>query len=249
MGIKTQLKMRLQRPTSIIYDLPFGSDILKWWYLNHGRKDISPPRYLNYIHNKFNPALFNVLNDLQDGKGVIIDGGAHKGNFTSLFRHTHTVHAYEPAPETYKYLFIRFEDYKNVKLHKEALYDVNMKLKLRSLHSTSTTGSIIPNNDILKDKHLYETQVKTVNFVSEIRKILKIEKVDRIACIKLDIEGSEYQCLFDLIEGNHLLLDKINLILVEDHSFINKLSKYKSKKLKKLIKEYKLEKKILLNWW
>tara|TARA_R110002074_G_scaffold238520_1_gene410424 strand:+ start:174 stop:974 length:801 start_codon:yes stop_codon:yes gene_type:complete len=71
----------------------------------------------------------------------------------------------------------------------------------------------IKNNDLLRS--FYDPTVRIEIGVTTISNVMEIAKIDKIDILKLDVEGSEYKILKNILDEN--LHEKIDLIFFEDH--------------------------------
>lgn len=204
----------------------------------------------------------NILNYAEIMKGIhkeciCIDGGGNTGEVSAvLLQFGATVHIFEPNLHLINMMRMRFNQYTNNQkcfIHQKAISTKNEIVKFyrnykedtmeNALFGSSESSSIEVEKltaDIHTVSNEYFSEVQTINF-SEF-----IEQLDcEVYLLKLDIEGSEYDVLIDLIQKNlHL---KIKYILVEVHAWNDKKLMPKEKHLKQLIKEKEINN-IMLDW-
>lgn len=150
----------------------------------------------------------NALEGLSRRQSVVVDIGAHIGDFTLLAsKRAKTVFAYEPEKDTLALCK------KNIKVNKRENiflknYAVCGKSGTRKLYSSSTTtssSSLFP-----RKEHRTYQEVQCVTLSSQIKE----HKISRLDLLKLDCEGSEYEILKSL-KFDHWR--KINSIILEYH--------------------------------
>lgn len=141
-------------------------------------------------------------------KPYIIDCGANMGLSVFYFARQYPgaeIIAFEPEAAIYDILKKNIETYSlsNVKAYKKAVWESETTLKFYSDHGMG--GSVT--NVFKKQKPVEIETLRLANFINK--------KVDML---KLDIEGAEYTVLKDCAH----LLNNVENIFVEYHSFINK---------------------------
>jgi FkbM family methyltransferase len=160
----------------------------------------------------------------------IIDAGANIGLAAVYFTRKHPnakIIAIEPENSNFEMLKKNSKNYKNIFLHKRALYNQsNLVLNVID-KGYGNWGFITEINDNLDSKNIVET-VKTIT-IDEIIKEYDLEFVD---LLKIDIEGGEKE----LFESNYEnWLPKTKCIAIELHdgikmgsskSFLKAISKY-----------------------
>lgn len=142
--------------------------------------------------------LFEAL-ALFEGGRVAIDGGAHVGAYTRiLLDRFETVHAFEPAPDTYEALSRNIEEWRfndRVRLYPFALSDRVEKVRLRGRFGhRSLSRRVIGQGDI-PTMRIDDLELQELDF------------------IKLDVEGYEVRALHGARET---LLKHRPFVLFED---------------------------------
>ncbi len=166
---------------------------------------------------------------------VFLDVGAHKGQeIEKLVLLQVKVIAYEPHPMYYRYLVEQWGDIPTVILHEAAVSDFSGKAKLyfKGDKYADNGGA-----SLLKNK----SGISKLN--EEVTVVAAHEMMERSKCfidvMKLNVEGSEYDILWDII--NHGFLKHIGRIYVEDHKsrifFRDKWNERKKQVLDMLDKE------------
>lgn len=192
-------------------------------------KYIFIPRYFIYKFSK----KYKILDKIQlDKDSIVIDFGAHVGEVSDYFlRKNCKVFAYEPCLSSFKNLK-KLKKNKNftcfnigISNIKETKYLYN---KFANRISFLSQGS-----SIFKSKYKNSQNFEKCNF-DTLDNILK--SFDHINLIKIDIEGSEYLIIDDLLKN----VDKFDLCLIETHdkydffnemhlNFMNKINTSKHK--------------------
>ncbi len=136
-----------------------------------------------------------------DLTGAIIDGGANHGLFSLLaaqkFPHERIV-AVEPYDKILPFLKRNVAG-KNVKIVEKALSDKDGEIVFYTVPSSDQVGSTIEENVkefIAKNASIHETRLKAIS----LKTLVKQEKIEKIAVIKLDIQGAEYSIIKDADE-------------------------------------------------
>lgn len=180
---------------------------------------------------------------------IFIDIGANVGKVSQFIDDFYSCNiiAYEPHPTAFKILSRKLDGKKKVKLYNKAVSNKNSEKKL-FFHKDD-----IDNGKTLAHAGSSSLELKK-NTVSEKKYIItKTSNIDDILnnytfidCIKIDIEGHEYQILPQLINK----IDKIGRIVIEMHgndlnhaNFINDYNKYL-----KIFKERMLLNKKIFLW-
>lgn len=145
------------------------------------------------------------------GGGVVVDIGAHIGCFTLLAASAgHRVLALEPSPENFSLLR------RNVQRNG----GVEVELVQAAVGERRRTGSLVlPDNGSHTGRFsLFPGRgVRTVRVpVLRLDEILRDARIDRVALLKLDCQGSEYEILYSAGAG---LLERIDSIAVECEVF------------------------------
>jgi FkbM family methyltransferase len=159
--------------------------------------------------------LLELYFDFKMLKGIVIDAGAHVGAFsipTSFY--AKKVISIEPNPIIVKILELNkmINSRENVEIYPFALYHSASSVKFHDIH-ISHSGYISENGE--------GVEVKTIK-LDDI-----IENYDEIELLKMDIEGSEYDVIFNTKIEN---LKKIKRIVGELH--------YKDEKKRNEFKSY-----------
>jgi len=142
---------------------------------------------------------------------IVVDIGAYIGTFSVLASRKckkGKVIAFEPNKENYSILTenIKINKLNNIKINnqavtniegKKSLYLSNLNFAAHSIYGADSKKSIVVNSTNLKN-------------------ILKKNKVNRINYLKIDAEGSEYDIL---LNASPSILSKIDKIVIEYHDY------------------------------
>jgi FkbM family methyltransferase len=141
--------------------------------------------------------------------GLVLDGGGYHGQFARemYLRFGARVEVFEPVPSFAAICMENLSDTDCV-VNTFALGSSNRKQQISLAENGSSFG-----REIEGTRHL-EIEVRKA---SEVVSNLCTEIVDEIACLKLNIEGAEYEVLLDLIESEEI--KKVKNILVQFHNF------------------------------
>jgi FkbM family methyltransferase len=146
------------------------------------------------------------LDYLLDSNSVVFDVGGYHGWFTEQINEMYgcRIFCFEPVPEYFKKLKEKFKGLRNVTVLPYAIIDHNGKGTLRIDGDTSGVFN----------KHGEEISIscKTVQW------LLKKYDIQFIDLLKLNIEGSEYPLLTNMISKN--LIEKCGNIQVQFHTFV-----------------------------
>lgn len=153
-------------------------------------------------------------------QSIVIDVGTYKGEFTEklLKKHDCFIHALEPVEEYYEFLINKFEKNKKIKIHNFGLLDKTFETKISKLEAGS---SIFTRSEGVAEQKI---------FIKAATEFIKEEKLTEIDLLYMNIEGSEYQLLANLIESNEIM--KIKHLQVQFHNYVDN-SKIKRKEIRK----------------
>lgn len=156
------------------------------------------------------------LFDFLSSESIFLDIGANKGdvsNYVNIVSQGCQIFCYEPHPGAFDFLRKRFEGSKNIYLFNEAISDregmATMYLHENSESQTDLKYSQGTSFDV--DKVNVDKSKKLPVNCTSIDTIL--DKFDYIDCIKIDIEGHEYQILDQII----LNRNKVGKVICELH--------------------------------
>ena len=156
-------------------------------------------------------------------KSIVFDVGTYTGSFTEKIvnRFDCIVYAFEPKNEYFNYLMNKFKKNKNVRIFNFALSNFTGTAQISDIGAGSSIIERVENSD-------YET-INVVSFVD----FLKMENIDSIDLLYLNIEGSEYDLFTNIFENNYQ--NKINHFQIQFHNFVNQ-AKQKRREIRKVLK-------------
>lgn len=175
----------------------------------------------------------------------VIDCGANIGEISErLSKSGATIYAFEPNPHAFAALQNRFVGQKNMHLYQQAIWIENSKMPLY-LHSQankdqvhySVSSSLYASKDNVDKDSCVE--VDTVDFSEFIFSLGR-----RIAFVKMDIEGAEFEVVKSLIETK--AIHQIGTLVLEHHA--GKIQEYQSKQFFcRLLAKERINN-VFLNW-
>ena len=170
-------------------------------------------------------------------KSIVVDIGAHKGYF-SLFAHNNLksdskIIAYEPIIENYSIMLKNLDanNAKNISLNNKGVYSKSVVMDIYKSKSE--------NNSIFSDYNSYLEQKNNEKVKAEfirLEDIFKENNIEIIDFLKLDVEGAEYDILFN---ENNEFLKKIKVMSIEFHDL--KKEEYTGIKLIEYLKKNSFE--------
>ena len=145
-------------------------------------------------------------------ESIVFDLGGYKGDFAANIydKFNCYVNIFEPVKEYYLHCKKRFERNKKIKCFNYGLSNENGSF-LISLDDNRS--SLIKNNISEHNPPVLQEKVLIKSFSEEL-KILKVEHID---LLKINIEGSEFLILADIISKK--LITKIKYLQVQFHRF------------------------------
>ena len=156
-------------------------------------------------------------------KSIVFDVGTYTGSFTEKIvnRFDCIVYAFEPKNEYFNYLVNKFERNENVRIFNFALSSFTGTAQISDIGAGSSIIERVENSN-------YET-INVVSFVD----FLKMENIDSIDLLYLNIEGSEYDLFTNIFENNYQ--NKINHFQIQFHNFVNQ-AEQKRREIRKVLK-------------
>lgn len=143
---------------------------------------------------------------------VVIDGGAHKGDFIELIYRQYSepvIYGYEPIPALAKALKDKYAKSDKITIREVALGSSEAIIELNISKILPATSILEPNEVFSRKYHNGRLEaIQKIN-VSQVR--LDVEINNNIDILKLDLQGYELQAL----KGSTGVLTKVKLILVE----------------------------------
>ena len=152
-------------------------------------------------------------------KSIVFDVGTYTGSFTEKIvnRFDCIVYAFEPKNEYFNYLMNKFKKNKNVRIFNFALSNFTGTAQISDIGAGSSIIERVENSD-------YET-INVVSFVD----FLKMENIDSIDLLYLNIEGSEY----DFLQIYLRIIIKIKLITFKFNFIISLTKQNKRREVRK----------------
>ena len=162
-------------------------------------------------------------------KSIFFDIGAHIGNFSSKMyeKFECNIYAFEPLEENFKILKQNLNNYKKIKCYQIALLNFDGYSNISSL---GASASLFDRNEGSTNKEVIVKSFGT--FIRE-------ENLNFIDFVKMNIEGSEYDLLNDIIDSGNI--SKIQHLQIQFHNFVDdseakrKVIRNKLKKTHKII--------------
>ncbi|NWJ53349.1 MAG: FkbM family methyltransferase, partial [Bacteroidetes bacterium] len=158
-------------------------------------------QYIDFFHNEI--YYFRIS---ENKNPLIIDAGANIGlaivYWKSIYPNAKII-GFEPDSDVFKVLKKNVSRYQDVEIHNYGLYHSETSLPFMSEGADS--GSLIFGND----------STRTPNKVIDVKKLSPFLE-NKVALLKIDIEGAEYEVL----KESSSMLKNVEKIFVEYHSFI-----------------------------
>ena len=197
------------------------------------------------MKNEINSEYYSILSNLKNinKNSIILDIGANIGNVTDFLytKFEPNIYSYEPNISCYNFMKKRFEGINKIRIFNFAVSDFDGKSHLyfhvnaKGINDTRYIegATLRPQKDNIDRKKKLEIEC------IDIKKIIK--KFDKIDLIKIDIEGSEYTIMPEIIKNR----DKITRVICETHGNPNGKKIFNKEKTKKFIKNEVFKKEYL----
>lgn len=155
---------------------------------------------------------------------LVFDVGAYIGSFTEKLSNKFDckVYCFEPKLEYFDYLSKKFKNNRNIKIFNFALSNFTGTAMISSIGAGSSMVHRQENTDLEKIK------------VKSIYEFLKEENIEKIDLLYLNIEGSEYNLLDEILKKN--IQKKILHFQIQFHNFVDN-SKIKRKTIRNILKK------------
>lgn len=158
---------------------------------------------------------------------LLIDCGACVGWYVDVWLEDNrddenlVVHCFEPLPANYDRLVLKFKDDERISVHQKALsgYSGTAKFFLKEYDdgyrdtsfdtSPNAGSSLLPGKSNVSGKNISVDVGKLSTFLET------LDADQRVSTLKIDVEGSEYDILCDLVDSREI--GRIDEILLEDH--------------------------------
>ena len=177
-----------------------------------------------YLRNKTSdiPVLRQIFFDAEYdidfplNPAVIIDLGANIGLFSLLMNNRFPdakIIALESEKSNYDHLIKNIKGRKNIDAKHLAIWKENNTLEVTENPNYGEWGSGV------KEKTEAANQAQQVKSIT-LKDLMKMENIDDISILKIDIEGSE----FELFESNIEWMHHVKVIIIEVHDFMKPFS-------------------------
>tara|TARA_B100000902_G_scaffold186932_1_gene179096 strand:+ start:257 stop:985 length:729 start_codon:yes stop_codon:yes gene_type:complete len=140
---------------------------------------------------------------------IVFDIGAYRGSLSKkVFKKFQCqLYLFEPLTEEYEYLKKHFKDNREVKVFNFGLLDKDEELYFSNIFGASSIFE--------RPKGNLSIKVKMKSFKS----FVKENSIESIDLMYMNIEGSEYKLLNEIIDTGYI--ENINYLQIQFHSFVN----------------------------
>tara|TARA_B110000046_G_C12950521_1_gene379923 strand:+ start:338 stop:997 length:660 start_codon:yes stop_codon:yes gene_type:complete len=161
------------------------------------------------------------LNYPLNKESIVFDLGGYKGEFAKDIydKYQPVVHVFEPVPSFYNIIKNTFVNNDKVNVYNYGLAGKDTKMKI----STSEDGSSV---------YISSSDYQII-LLKSIIDFIKINKINHVDLIKINIEGGEYEVLETLLNNNMISIFKN--IQVQFHDFIVENAKERMNAIQKKI--------------
>lgn len=148
-----------------------------------------------------------------NNNSIILDIGANIGDVTDVImkKYNPNIYCYEPNISCYNYMLKRFKKNSKIKIFNVAVSNFSGKTFLYFHNKSTNISEFNERSSLKKEKDGLDINKKIEVNCINIKEIL--EKHNQIDLIKIDIEGSEYEVMPEIIKNK----DKIKMVLCEMH--------------------------------
>ena len=148
-----------------------------------------------------------------NNNSIILDIGANIGDVTDVIMKNYNpnIFCYEPNISCYNYMLKRFKKNSKIKIFNVAVSNFSGKTFLYFHNKSTNISEFNERSSLKKEKDGLDINKKIEVNCINIKEI--IEKYNQIDLIKIDIEGSEYEVMPEIIKNK----DKIKMVLCETH--------------------------------
>tara|TARA_B100000989_G_scaffold197894_1_gene149440 strand:+ start:181 stop:822 length:642 start_codon:yes stop_codon:yes gene_type:complete len=148
-----------------------------------------------------------------NNNSIILDIGANIGDVTNVIMKNYSpnIYCYEPNIICYNYMRKRFKKNSKIKIFNVAVSNFSGKTFLYFHKRATNISEFNERSSLKKEKDGLDVNKKIEVNCINIKEIL--EKHNQIDLIKIDIEGSEYEIMPEIIKNK----DKIKMVLCETH--------------------------------
>tara|TARA_B100000427_G_scaffold108844_1_gene90277 strand:+ start:602 stop:1300 length:699 start_codon:yes stop_codon:yes gene_type:complete len=154
---------------------------------------------------------------------LFFDIGAHVGNFSIQMAEKYdcNIYAFEPLEENYNILKEQVKRFQKVKCFEVALSNYDGESYISNLGASASLFN--------RDEGDLDKKISVKSFST----FVKEKEIAFIDLVKMNIEGSEYDLLDEIIDSEYI--KNINHLQIQFHNFVND-SKEKRKKIRKKLK-------------
>ena len=144
---------------------------------------------------------------------IILDIGANIGDVTNIINKKYDSHiyCYEPNLSCYKHMLKRFKGNKKIKIFNVAISNFSGKTFLYFHQKAKNIFEFNQRSSLKKEKDGLDENKKIEVDCINIKEILN--QHNKIDLIKIDIEGSEYDIMPEIIKNKN----KVKMVLCETH--------------------------------
>ena len=144
---------------------------------------------------------------------IILDIGANVGDVSDVLIKTYDpkIYCYEPNIVCYKHMVSRFKNNPKIKIFNFAVSNFTGKTFLYFHEKAKNISEFNQRSSLKKEKDGLDINKKIEVNCVDIKNIL--DQHNKIDLIKIDIEGSEYEIMPEIIKNK----DKIKMVLCETH--------------------------------
>ena len=144
---------------------------------------------------------------------IILDIGANVGDVSDVLIKTYDpkIYCYEPNISCYKHMVNRFKNNPKIKIFNFAVSNFTGKTFLYFHKKAKNISEFNQRSSLKKEKDGLDINKKIEVNCVDIKNIL--DQHNKIDLIKIDIEGSEYEIMPEIIKNK----DKIKMVLCETH--------------------------------
>lgn len=139
-------------------------------------------------------------------ESIFFDVGAHIGMVSEKINHLYgcKIYSFEPDYKNYNYLVQKFKSINNIAIYNFALSNFDGLGNMITNHG-SASFKLVPSKIINNES----VQVKNIS------KFLIENKINKIDVLKLNVEGSEFEILENLLDNKYI--ENVNTLLVQFH--------------------------------
>jgi len=184
--------------------------------------------------NIVNLAWQTQRNFIDKDEPIIFDIGANRGDITHLYLQLFpqaTIHAFEPTPVLFNLLYNRNQtDYRVVcnqlaiaNFERLSNFNINSSLDTNSLKKVDPVAEEIWGKNLLDLQDTIEVNVTTID------NYCKMNSINHIDIVKLDIQGSDFDALdgaSNLLKDQNISLVYVEIIITDTYVGQRKLHEY-----------------------